>query len=198
MLRRGIFLNHPGRKSGLTLVEMLVALGIAAALLAMALPSMSKFIARQRLVGVASELASDLRYARSEQMKASRPMRIGFASNAAKTCYMVHNFIQFTSCSCARSARPYCSAFTPGAPVPTELKTVDLPASDQVSVRPLTGTPSALVFESTTGLAISAVKLTIDVRSTLGGHLRVLTGAAGQPSICSVSGHAPRFPACPT
>lgn len=180
------------------MIEMLVALGITAALVAMALPSMTEFIARQRLVGVATELASDLRLARSEQMKASKPMRIGFASNAAKTCYMIHNFIQFTSCSCARPARPYCSAFTAGATVPTELKTVDMPASDQVSVRPLTGTPTALIFESTTGLAISGVSLTIEVESPRGGHLRVRTRAAGQPSICSVSGHAPRFPACPT
>lgn len=197
MQRRRSLPNRLRRKAGLTMIELLVGLGIMALLIALALPSMNEFIARQRLVGVATELATDLRFARSEQMKSSKPVSITFGNTSSRSCYMVHNFIYFTSCSCARPTRPYCSART-GVPVPTELKTVDLPVSGLITVRPLTGTPSTLIFEASTGLVIGTDRLTINVESTIGGHLRVLTGAAGQPSICSVSGHSARFPECPT
>lgn len=182
---------------GLTLIELLVVLGITAALVAVALPSMNEFIARQRVLGVATELMGDLRYARSEQMRSTKAVRVAFAQNAVRTCYMVHHQAPLgAGCSCAHAARPYCRAVA-GILVPTELKTVELPLTDLITVKPNAASPTSLTFDATTGRNVADDRLTIDVQSPSGGHLRVMTGAAGQPSICSVSGHSARFPACP-
>jgi prepilin-type N-terminal cleavage/methylation domain-containing protein len=55
--------------AGLTLVELLVAMSIAAILAAIALPSFASFIDEQRLRAVTNELVADLNLARSEAIK---------------------------------------------------------------------------------------------------------------------------------
>jgi len=58
-----------GRRSaqrGVTLIEVMVVLGIAAILLAFAVPSFQEFVARNRLDGAAQELLTSLQFARSE------------------------------------------------------------------------------------------------------------------------------------
>lgn len=55
--------------SGFTLIELIVTLTIAAILLALAAPSMTSFIRRDRLVTQANELVADLSLARSEAIK---------------------------------------------------------------------------------------------------------------------------------
>ncbi len=55
--------------SGFTLIELIVTLTIAAILLALAAPSMTSFIRRDRLVTQGNELVADLSLARSEAIK---------------------------------------------------------------------------------------------------------------------------------
>lgn len=180
---------------GVTLVELLVGLAIAAILLAIALPSMNEFIARQRVAGVATGLVADLRFARSTQMQTSRPVRLMFNANANETCYMAHSLIVGGGCDCALAEPPYCVAI--GPVVPTEYKTVHLARADGIVVTPAAGTPTELIFDATSSLTRNADRLTIDISGTTGGHLRVLTTATGQPKICSVSGQSGSFTACP-
>jgi len=63
--------NSQTRKavSGFTILELVVSLAIAAILAAIALPSFAEFIDDQRLRGVATELVSDLNFARGEAIK---------------------------------------------------------------------------------------------------------------------------------
>lgn len=56
-------------QKGLTLVELIVTLVVAAILLTLAAPNLSSFIQRDRLGAQANELLSDLAYARSEAIK---------------------------------------------------------------------------------------------------------------------------------
>ena len=51
---------------GFTLIELMVTIGIAAILIAVALPSMTESTARRSLEGVANELNADLQYAKSQ------------------------------------------------------------------------------------------------------------------------------------
>ncbi len=57
------------RLTGFTLIELIVALSIAAILLTLAAPSMSSFILSQRLSGQVNDLIADLNLARSEAIK---------------------------------------------------------------------------------------------------------------------------------
>lgn len=180
---------------GVSLIELMVGLGIAAVLLAVALPSMNEFIARQRVAGAATGLVADIRFARSTQMQTSRPVRLMFNANTSVTCYIAHSLIAGGNCDCAAANPPYCLAL-PGATVPTEYKSAMLPRSQGITVKPAVGTPTELIFDATSSLTRNAAQLTIDIESTTGGHVRVLTTATGQPRICSVSGHGSAFPAC--
>ncbi|WP_374672953.1 GspH/FimT family pseudopilin [Ideonella sp.] len=73
------------RPSGFTLVEMLVTFAIAAVLVALAAPAMTSFLAEQAAAGNADELASDLRFARSEAVKRSASITV-CASSDGSTC----------------------------------------------------------------------------------------------------------------
>jgi len=57
------------KNSGFTIIELIVTLTIAAILLAIAVPSMSRFIQANRLTSAANELIGDLALARSEALK---------------------------------------------------------------------------------------------------------------------------------
>ena len=75
------------RPQGVTLIELMVTLAILAILLAIAVPSMQQLIARKRVAGVASELASDIRYLRSMGVQTATLVQIDFGASAAATCY---------------------------------------------------------------------------------------------------------------
>lgn len=72
-------LCHPQR--GVTLVELLVVLTIAAILLTIGVPNLRSYTERSRLDNAASELLSALQFARSEAIRRSTP--VGFSSNGA-------------------------------------------------------------------------------------------------------------------
>jgi type IV fimbrial biogenesis protein FimT len=69
--------------AGLTLVELLVAVSIAAILAAVALPSFASFIDEQRVRALTNELVADLNLARSEAIK--RNSRVLVCPKAGKS-----------------------------------------------------------------------------------------------------------------
>lgn len=69
---------------GVTLIEVMIVLGIAAILLAAAVPSFREFVARNRLDGAAQDLLASLQLARSEAMRrgAQVTMRLAGAADS--------------------------------------------------------------------------------------------------------------------
>ncbi|MBP6901174.1 MAG: prepilin-type N-terminal cleavage/methylation domain-containing protein [Burkholderiaceae bacterium] len=76
------------RRSGLTLIELMIAMAIAVLLLAMTAPSMRSLILRSRLEGVISELSLDLYYARSEALR--RRSTVNLITNANGSGYAIN------------------------------------------------------------------------------------------------------------
>ncbi|MBW8811220.1 MAG: Tfp pilus assembly protein FimT/FimU [Lysobacter sp.] len=64
------------RSAGFTLLELIVAVTVAAIMLAMAVPSLVSTINRNRLSGTANELVASLQYARLEAIKRNASVEV--------------------------------------------------------------------------------------------------------------------------
>lgn len=179
---------------GLTLIELLVSMSIVVILVAVAAPSMYEFVMRKRVQGVADELLADLRFARSAQTRDNRETAVMFGKTDAGSCYTIYQPTSRLVCDC--TATPVCDSR--GSASAVELKTVRIPASSHVTVEPSDGAPSELRWTTITGLAKDGDMLSIEIEAPSGGEVRVTTSATGRAQICSASGHAAAYPACPT
>lgn len=119
-------MRHPHK--GLTLVEMMVTVAIAALLAMVTGPSLIDLLAKRRLDGFANELSTDIQFARSEAV--SRNVNVAVAATA-NTSYTI----------------------TAATATPTALKTVSVPST--VTLTEGTVTFNAL-RSGTTGNAGSA------------------------------------------
>lgn len=182
---------------GFTLVESLITVVILAVLLAIAVPSMREFIARQRVEAVAKQVATDLKYLRSLATQRRFAVEIYFGSNDVESCYVLYGFNDSGAfCDCARTdgLRACGDPAVDGASV--EYKTVSIPRSSGVV---LSANPVALDLQGGDGLPTGAQRtIQISVRGTsIGGELRVYTTTdLVVPRICSVPGRSGSIPAC--
>jgi type IV fimbrial biogenesis protein FimT len=180
------------RQRGLTIVELMVTLAITGVLLAVAIPSMREYIARQRVLGTAKELATDLRYLRASRAQRTDQLRIDFGSTTDFTCYILFGRGRggTASCNCTRINVPICDG---GLNPPVELKTVVLPRSRGVVL-----TANQALTLDTNGMPVGGATLDVSVSGDpLGGEIRVTTNAVATSATCSVSGHGNSLPNCP-
>lgn len=84
------------------MVELLVVIALVAIVLALAAPSFTSTLARKRLEGVASELATDIHYARSEAMQRNASVGIVFGTH----CYVIYTPVNWEvpAVDCAAAA----------------------------------------------------------------------------------------------
>jgi type IV fimbrial biogenesis protein FimT len=157
---------HRPLTHGLTLVEVLVAVAIAAILAGLAAPSFLETMARARLDGAVSTLANDLQYTRTESIRRRTAASLTVASGGAS----------------------YVVAYTPTSGADVTLKTVALPDGVTLAV------PGPIVFESLRGTT-DAQTLTGSSTHT-GAQLRITTNGLGRVAICSPSGSLNGHPAC--
>lgn len=115
----------PRRATGFTMIELMVVVALTGIILALAAPSFTDFLAKKRVEGIASELDTDVQFARSESVRRNTAVRISFGS--ANHCYVIHT-VGSTASSCNTTG---ASTIGTGA---TELKTVQLPGSGPISL----------------------------------------------------------------
>lgn len=190
---------------GFTLVELMITLVVLAVLMAMAVPSLRDFIARQRIESIAKELATDLRYLRTEAVQRRRDVQILFGSNVTSTCYVLYRpGVAGIACDCARTdGLPTCGDPAAGG-ANQEFKTVVVRRDLGVL---LSAAPASLELGGFNGLpvynpvtnAFQTIQATVKGAS-IGGEVRVYTTEADLvvPQICSVGGHHGSLPACPS
>ncbi len=98
-------------QQGLTLLEMLVAMGLVAIVATSAAPSMAALMEQRRIEAVASELATDLQSARSQAVARNQVLSMSLKPSASSAaCYLVHTG-EPSACGCvADSASATCTA----------------------------------------------------------------------------------------
>jgi type IV fimbrial biogenesis protein FimT len=168
---------------GLTIIELMVVVAVAAVVLTLAVPSLRDFMVRQRVKGINAELVNDLQFARSESITRSRPVRITFGQNETMSCYTVHTRGLLGDCDCLQPMGAACPDF----PELVEIKTVQVPQSTTVSVEPLEGLGQVVLFSGPRGLA-SPGEFKVGVESSVSGKLRTTTNALGRPQVCTPDG----------
>ena len=110
---------------GLSLIESLMAVAIAAVATGATLPGFRDALELRRLEGAAAQLHTDLQLARSAAAAHNRSLRLSFVQDSGRSCYIVHTGAA-NSCNCGEAGIPSCEAgvqalrsehFGPGMPV---------------------------------------------------------------------------------
>lgn len=169
---------------GFTLIELMVVVALGAIILALAVPSFTSMVPRKRMEGVASELATDIQYARSEAAQRNVPVRVTIGTY----CYVIT--AQPTS-GTPTSSCTQTGASTIGAGA-TELKTVQITSGTSLA---LTSTNSLGYFEfdPVRGMAIDAGGTDttgyVAVTNTAGNwQIQAKVWKQGRVKLCSPNG----------
>lgn len=184
-------------RHGFTMVELLITVVVLAVLAAIAVPSMRELIARQRVEAIAKELATDLRYLRTEAVQRRRDVQILFLSSASSTCYVLYSEgMAQNQCTCARSdGLPICGdPDLPGAN--REFKSVTIARNRGILV---SADPVKFSLGGFNGLPRGNQVFQASVAGIgMGGEIRVFTTADDLivPKLCSVSGRHGSMAAC--
>jgi type IV fimbrial biogenesis protein FimT len=165
-------------RRGMTLLELVIGLAVVAVLAAMAWPSLSARMARERLNAAAEALATDLNEARFEAARRGQPV---FVATSAGTpwCWRVA-----VSASCEGP----CSA-TAGAAPACQLHTVQ--AKDHPGLQLLAASDTHFLPD---GAAVGVLRAIFENRSS--EQLQVTVSPSGRPRICTARGAPTRHPAC--
>lgn len=92
--------SGPKRQYGISQLEVFVVVSIVAFFVTLALPLFVAAPANRLMEGIANELATDLRYVRSESVARNGGVRISFESEKAfGSCYVIHTGPQ-GACHC--------------------------------------------------------------------------------------------------
>ena len=128
------------RKSGFTLIEMMVVIAIISIVASVAVPSFSSLFDKYRLRGAADALFGDLQAARMEAIRSNSTVYVNFVTGA-NWCYGMK---AGSSCDCTKpySDENYCSQKlvtaqsnsgggryppTPSRPIPPSTRSRDSP-----------------------------------------------------------------------
>lgn len=92
---------------GITLIETMVVTSVLAVVTGLAAPGFDSVMQRRHLEGVATQLETDIHYARMLAVARNAPLRMSFESNAAGSCYVIHTG-SASQCSCTAHGAAVC------------------------------------------------------------------------------------------
>lgn len=168
---------------GVTLVESAVAMTIAAIALSTAAPGLQGLIERKRLEGVATQLATDLQFVRTESVARNTPVRVSFYADGAGSCYLIHTGSR-SQCSCSGPLPAACSG--DAAPI----KTVYLPAGERVVVQ---SSVSSILFDPLHGTSSPTGTARVTGAS---GAIHHVVNVMGRVRSCSPAPALPGYRSC--
>lgn len=172
------------RQRGLTLLESMIAVTVAAVALGAVLPGVEQTRERRHLEGAAAQLETDIMYTRSLAVAQNQGVRMGFESFSTGTCYTVHTGAA-NACSCDATGAATCSA---GAQA---IRTVYFPAQGPVALR---ANVRSILFDPRLGTSTPTGTLRVVGRSDAAIHQ--IVNIMGRVRSCSPGGSVPGLPRC--
>lgn len=186
----------PHTLRGLGLVEIMIGVAVIGVLAAVAMPAMSDFLERRRVVAVTGELMSILAYAKSETNVVGAGLNLHLEDDPdnAMSCAAVVTQTLGDDCKCYRPAGSICP--TSG----TLLRLFQLPRSDSVGFTATASAWGALnqvaTFNRKTHQQVEQnFRLTVTGLRT-GVTLRIDMNEAGRITVCSPVGRLGGYPTC--
>ena len=175
-----------GRKQrGVTLIETCVVTVITAITASTAIPGMQGLLETRRVDGVATLLATDIQWVRSEAVARNQPVRLTLHAGAGSSCYVMHTG-PADACTCSGAGPAVCT----GAAA-REIRTVVLPAAGKVS---LEGNVGSIVFDPMHGTSTPAG--TLRVLGAQGRAVHHVVNVMGRVRSCSPLRSVPAYRAC--
>ncbi len=156
-------------RRGFTLIELMIVLAVAAVLAALAAPSFVEQLSRRRIEGSATDLSTDLQFARSQAVTEPTGSTVSVITQNSGTQYRIFK--------------------TSAAGTSTDIRTVFLPAGITVT------NGITVTYDQLRGAAAAAQQL--DLASTrTAGSVRLNVNTMGRVSICTPGGSLKGYTAC--
>ncbi len=192
---------HSHTNNGFTIVEMMIAIGIASIIAVMAVPSMSSSFDKKRVTQSAEKLYANLQLARSESIARFRQVHVRFNTTGSTWQYGVSQnaLCDLTQTDPTVSNGNGCLLVVDDGDGTVDDGTATVDSQDTVLYRftqadtqgvnmTLDTVPAnnQVTFDPTRGTALGAA--TITLQSEQGFKMRLMVGVLGQVRLCSPAG----------
>ncbi len=176
--------TRSARQRGVSLIEAATVLAVIAVVAGAGAPSLQSMIDARRLDAAAVQLATDIRFTRTETVARNEPLRLSVRPLAGASCYVVHTGAA-DACTCPATGPAVCTGDA------TALRTVALPAANRVALQANVG---SMLFDPVHGTSTPTGTLRlIGPRERAVHHI---VNVMGRVRSCSPAGAVPGYRAC--
>ena len=172
------------QQAGVSLVESLIVMAIAAVTLGALVPSFGTARERRHLEGAAAQFETDIHFVRSLAVAHNRTLRMNFAADAAGSCYVVHTG-SADDCVCSGDGTVSCAD-----PVQT-YRAVHYDSASPVQLR---ANVRSILFDPHQGTSSPTGTLRVTGRS--GAAIHAVVSLMGRVRNCAPAPGVPGLPTC--
>lgn len=175
----------PSKQNGVSLIEACAVLAIVSIVAASAIPSLQEMRQAHLIRAVASEIAADLQFMRSESVSRNQTLRISFSNVASgQSCYVIHTG-PASACTCEAAGPARCVGEA------QEVKTAHQPSDLRTSVHANVG---SMVYAPQHGTTTPGGS--IFITGADGRGVKHVVSLMGRFQTCSPNGTLTGYPRC--
>lgn len=183
-------MNPLRRKAGFSLIELMVVVAVLAIIVTIAAPNLHTFLDKNRVVGAAEAIYSQVQLARSEAVKQSASMEMVFSDTTAWCSGFSRQGTVPCDCTDGLDGDAPCSILADGQTMVLKV----LRSADYRGVTMVDGATASIVFDGVRGTTGTDGNVTL--QSEMGRQMQVEINPLGRVRLCSPNGSVGGYPAC--